>query len=226
MIGQHDRAELVLHVALIADQPLAVAGQRAQLGQQRRGHRQRPPVPVLMAQRVRQHERVEGIRLRGREPVSLPRPRRHFRRDAEQPVAMIPGAAPPAGPRPARSRCPRRALCRSLPAADPGRRRHGRSCPGKPAAPRIEDAELMPGIPPVQPNEHPLSRRRGDLRGIQHGHIPSGQVTGRPAGLEPHHGARSATPAGHYAARLRQEGQVCIRASKAHVCIGPPLMAR
>jgi hypothetical protein len=52
VVGHDDRAELVLGVALVPDQPLPVASQRAQLGQQRRGHRERPPMPVLMPQRV------------------------------------------------------------------------------------------------------------------------------------------------------------------------------
>src|ERR1700761_4556092 len=45
--------------------------------------------------------------------------------------------------------------------------------------------------------------------------VPSGHVTDWLTGLEPHHGARSATPAGHYAARPQRDGQVCMRASKA-----------
>ncbi len=89
VVGLHDRAELVLGVALVPDQPLPVASQRPQLGQQRRGHRERPPVPVLVAQRIGQHERVECVGLSRRDPVSLPRAGRHLRRHAEQPVALV-----------------------------------------------------------------------------------------------------------------------------------------
>jgi len=164
MESQHDRPELVLHVALVPDQPLPVTGQRTQLGQQRRGRRERAPMPVLVAQRVGQHERVEGIRLTRREPVTLPRPGRHLRRHTEQSMALLLQRLDqqPFG---ALDRDP---LHRAMPM-------QSLSQPTRPgdvvgelalmnhATGRIEDAELVMGVAPVQPDEHPVSSSRFDF---------------------------------------------------------------
>jgi len=92
---------------------------------------------------------------------------------------------------------------------------------------RVEDAELVMGVTPVEPDEHPASTATDSTcEESSTSNVLPGHVTERPAVLEPHHGARSATPAGHYPTRLHQEGQVCIRASKARACIGPLLVAR
>jgi hypothetical protein len=61
MVGLQDGAQLRLGALLGMQQPAPVAGQRAQLGQQRAARRQRSPVRGLVAQGVGQHERVEAV---------------------------------------------------------------------------------------------------------------------------------------------------------------------
>jgi hypothetical protein len=61
VVGLQDRAQLRLGALLGGQQPVTVAGQRPQLGQQRAAPRQRPPVGVLVAQGVGQHERVKDV---------------------------------------------------------------------------------------------------------------------------------------------------------------------
>jgi len=90
----------------------------------------------------------------------------------------------------------------------------------------IEDAELVMGVTQSSPMNTPLAAVDSTSDESNTSNFLPGHVTERPAELEPHHGARSATPAGHYATRLHQEGQVCMSASKARVCMGPLLVAR
>jgi hypothetical protein len=131
VIDLNDRAQLVLGVALIPDQSLPVTGKRAQFGQQRRRHCQRTPVPVLMAQRVRQHERVERIRVPRRDPVALPGPRGHLWRDAEQPVSLRLGATRLTTPPSVRSRRRRSGCgCAASRQGRPGQPRHARTALG------------------------------------------------------------------------------------------------
>ena len=52
VIHRDDRAEPVLHVPLVPDESFPTTGQRPQLGQQRRRHRQRPPMTMFVPQRI------------------------------------------------------------------------------------------------------------------------------------------------------------------------------
>jgi hypothetical protein len=61
VVGLQDGAQLGLGTLLGGQQPVAVTGQRPQLGQDRAAGRQRPPVPMLVAQGVSQHARVEDV---------------------------------------------------------------------------------------------------------------------------------------------------------------------
>ena len=88
VVGLQDHPQLVLHRLLGLQQPVPVAGQRLDLGQQRRRHRQRPPVGVLVAQRVGEHERVEPVVLDRGDLVALPGARRDPRRHREHDMTV------------------------------------------------------------------------------------------------------------------------------------------
>jgi hypothetical protein len=86
MVGLEDGAQLGLGGLLSFQQPVPITRQRPELCQRRGGDRQRPPVRVLMAQAVGQHERVKPVVLDGRDPVALSGPRRDPRRHREHRV--------------------------------------------------------------------------------------------------------------------------------------------
>jgi hypothetical protein len=78
--------QLRLDALLGLQQSVPVAGERAQLGQGRGGHRQGPPVRMLMAQRVGQSEGVEDVVLAAGHPVALPSTRSDPRVDRKDAV--------------------------------------------------------------------------------------------------------------------------------------------
>ena len=71
VVGLQDHPQLGLDRLLGLQQPVPVPGQGLDLGQQRGRHRERPPVPVFVAQRVGEHERVEPVVLDRGDPVAL-----------------------------------------------------------------------------------------------------------------------------------------------------------
>lgn len=81
VVGLQHGAQLCLGALLGGEQPVAVAGQGAKFGQDLAWDRQRPPVGVLMAQGVGQHERVEDVVLAAGGPMALPGAGRDPRRD-------------------------------------------------------------------------------------------------------------------------------------------------
>jgi hypothetical protein len=81
VVGLQDGAQLRFGALLGGQQPVPVAGQGADLSQQWARQRQRPPVGVLMAEAVGQHERVEDVVLAAGGPVALPGPGRDPGRD-------------------------------------------------------------------------------------------------------------------------------------------------
>jgi hypothetical protein len=66
---------LRLGALLGLEQPVAIARQRPQLGERWGRNRERPPMSVLVAERVGEHERVEPIVFDWCDPVALARPR-------------------------------------------------------------------------------------------------------------------------------------------------------
>ena len=74
VVGLQHCAQPILGGALGEPDTIPITRDRAQLGEQWGGRAQRPPVRMLVAQRVGQDERVEGIRLRRRQPVALAGP--------------------------------------------------------------------------------------------------------------------------------------------------------
>ena len=86
VVGLQDGAKLRLGALLGDQQPIPVAGQRPQLRQQRAAGWQRPPMGVLVAQGVGQHERVEHVVLAAGSPVALPGAGRDPRTDRIDPM--------------------------------------------------------------------------------------------------------------------------------------------
>ena len=84
MIGLQHRPQPGLTRHLRMQHPLPVPRHRLQLRGQRRRPTQRPPMPMLIPQRVSQHERIEAVRLRRQQPVPFPGPGRNLWRHAEQ----------------------------------------------------------------------------------------------------------------------------------------------
>jgi hypothetical protein len=79
----------MFHRLLGFQQPIPIPGQRLNLGQQRRRHRKRPPMGMLKAKGVGQHERVEPVVLDRGDLVTLPSPRRDPWRDRKH---QVPGS--------------------------------------------------------------------------------------------------------------------------------------
>jgi hypothetical protein len=71
----NDHSQLMRGGLLSLQQPVAITGQRLDFGQQRRWHRQRPPMLVLVTQGVSKHERIEPVVLDFGHLVTLHGPR-------------------------------------------------------------------------------------------------------------------------------------------------------
>jgi hypothetical protein len=157
VVGLQDGAQLGFGALLGGQQPVAVAGQRAQLGQQRAAGWQRPPVGVLVAQGVSQHERVEHVVFAAGGPVALPGSGRDPRGDRidhmpaglqvlhQQPLGPLHRDRQP-GPKPTEL---------LVETGQPG------DVMGQPDlaawdAGRVHDADLMMAAAPIDPDEHRL----------------------------------------------------------------------
>jgi len=131
-------------------------------------------VPVLVSERVREHEGIERVRFRRRQPVALTDPRRHLRRHAEQPMPLLLKALHQQtfG---AFDRDPRHRAVSPQPLGELPQAVHVVSDlallhdpPGG-----IKHADLMVRVTPVDPDEHPVGRGRRDRSRVQHEHHPS-----------------------------------------------------
>jgi len=58
VVGLHDRTQLRLGRLLRLEQPIPIAGERPELGKERRRNRQSPPVLMFVAEGVGEDERV------------------------------------------------------------------------------------------------------------------------------------------------------------------------
>ena len=122
VVGLQDHPQLGLDSLLGLQQPVPVAGQGFDLGQHGRGQRERPPMTVLVAQRVGQNEGVEAVVLdRGdliptRSLHRYPRPCRHQIDGGryEPPPRRIPVSSSPSRPG-MTARCEPRAPCYERP---------------------------------------------------------------------------------------------------------------
>ena len=202
------RAQLCLRALLGGQQPIPVAGQRPQLGQQRAAGWQWPPVGVLVAQGVGQHEGVEDVVFAAGGPIALPGPGRDPRRDRvdhmpsglqvlnQQPLGPLDRDRQP-GPKPTEL------LVEPSQAGDV----MGQADLAPPSPGRVHDADLMMTAAPVDPDEHRLP---AGAQQALHERPPSPALPPhRRARLDAHLGARGTTPTGQFQARHHREGRVC-----------------
>jgi hypothetical protein len=158
MVGLQDGAQLRLGALLGGQQPVPVTGQGAQLRQGGACHWQRPPVPVLMAQGVGQHERVEDVVLAAGSPVALTGAGRDPGRDRinQVPTGLQVLDQQPLGPLD-RNRQPDPEPAEfPVQLGQPGDVM-GHTGLAAPGAGGVDHAQLMVAAAPIDPDEHQLS---------------------------------------------------------------------